>query len=95
MRETTEYAVTNRRAIILSTLFGRKIRSINLQTTPDISLTERADRSGTITFGGAPYSGWSLQRNPWFPGTSPPSFEMIDDVRSVYDIIEGVKQFAR
>lgn len=91
IRETTEYAVTNRRAIILTTLFGRKIRSINLQTAPDIDLTEKPDRSGTIAFGSVPYYG--PQRNPWFPGaTSRPAFEMIDNVRDVYGIIENAKR---
>jgi hypothetical protein len=94
IRQSTEYAVTNRRAIIVSTLFGRKTRSINLQATPDISLSERADRSGTISFGsGAPSYGWWSQRNLWSPNAgSQPAFEMIDDVRSVYDLIESTKR---
>ncbi len=93
MRETTEYAITNRRAIIVTNLFGKKIRSINLQTAPDISLTEKGDGSGTITFGSAPYYGFWAQRNPWFPGAgSLPVFEMIDNVRSVYDMIESAKR---
>ena|ERR1051326_8471773 len=92
-RQNTEYAVTDRRAIIVSGLFGRKTRSINLQSTPEISLTEKSDRSGTITFGaGLPY-GWGMQSNLWFPGFSPQAaFEMIDDARNVYDIIEDAKR---
>jgi hypothetical protein len=94
IRQNTEYAVTNRRAIIVSTLFGRKTRSINLQATPDISLSERADRSGTISFGsGVPSYGWWSQRNLWSPSAgSQPAFEMIDDARGVYDLIESTKR---
>jgi hypothetical protein len=93
MRESTEYAVTDRRAIIVTTLFGRKVNSINLQSAPDMSLTERSDRSGTITFGAAPYYGRWSQRNLWYPGTaSQPAFDMIDDARSVYDIIQNIKR---
>jgi hypothetical protein len=93
LRDSTEYALTNRRAIIVTNLFGRKIRSVNLQTSPEISFTETADRNGTITFGSAPYYGWGMQRNLWFPGMgSQPAFEMIDDVRSVYDMIESAKR---
>ena len=93
MRENTEYAVTSRRAIIVTTLFGRKVNSINLQSAPDISLTERSDRSGTISFGAAPYYGWRAQRNLWYPSTTAqPVFDMIDDARSVYDIIQNIKR---
>jgi hypothetical protein len=93
MRERTEYAVTNRRAIIVSGFFTRKVRSINLQSTPEITLTERADKSGTITFGaGQPFVWWA-QSSLWFPGaSSQPSFEMIENVRSVNDIIDGARR---
>jgi hypothetical protein len=93
MRERTEYAVTNRRAIIVSGFFIRKVRSINLQSTPEIMVAERADGSGTITFGAAqPFGCWALG-NHWFPGTlSQPAFDMIENVRSVNDIIEKVKR---
>jgi hypothetical protein len=93
MRESAEYAVTNRRAIIVSGIFSRRVRSINLQTTPEITLTERPDRSGTITFGSAPAYGRWGQRDLFFPGMSAqPAFDMIDDVRTVYGIIEKAKQ---
>jgi len=91
MRHSTEYAVTDRRAIIVSGLFTRKIRSINLQSSPEITLSEKADKSGTIAFGAAPFGRW-MQRDLWYPsGSSQPAFEMIEDVRGIYDIIEKVK----
>jgi len=92
IRASSEYAVTNRRAIIVSGVFGRKVRSINIKSTPEITLAENADRSGTITFG-PPLSGRAAQRGLLFPGTSAqPAFEMIDDVRTVYEIIDKAKQ---
>jgi hypothetical protein len=93
MRAKTEYAVTNRRAIIVSGLFSRKIKSIDLKSTPEIALEEKADRSGTITFGQAPaYSGWATQSNPLSPGMlSQQAFEMIDNVRQVYETIEQAR----
>ena len=93
MRESAEYAVTNRRAIIVSGIFSRSVRSINLETTPEITLSERPDRSGTITFGSPPAYGRSGQRDLLFPGMSgQAAFDMIDDARTVYDIIEKAKQ---
>lgn len=92
IRETTEYAITNRRALIVSGLFSRKIKSIELKSAPEITLVERADRSGSITFGATPYYGWWMQSNLWFPGISTqPAFDMIDNVRNVYEIIEQAK----
>jgi hypothetical protein len=91
-RSKTEYAVTNRRAIIVSGLFSRSIKSIDLRSTSEIALNERGDKSGTITFGATPF-GWWTQRNPWGFGSSSatPSFEMIEDVRGVYRTIEQVR----
>ena len=91
MRSNTEYAVTNRRVIIASGVFGRKVRSIDLQSLPEITIVERADRSGTINFGPAS-SMWGAQRDPWsFGMPSQSAIEMIDNVRSVYDIIDEAR----
>jgi hypothetical protein len=92
MRAGTEYGLTNRRAIIVSGFFSRTVKSIDLKSTSEITLTEKADRSGTITFGAAPAYG-RMQYNPWFPGGSSaqPAFEMIEDARSVYGMIEEAR----
>jgi hypothetical protein len=92
MRARTEYALTNRRAIIISGFFSRSVKSIDLLSTPEILLNERGDKSGTITFGATPFGGW-MQRNPWSFGSSSavPAFEMIEDVRSVYRIVDQIR----
>jgi hypothetical protein len=93
MRARTEYALTSRRAIIISGLFARKVRSINLQSTPEITLSEKSDGSGTIAFGSSLPFNWWAQSNIWFPNaSSQPAFEMIEKVRDVYNIIEKAKQ---
>jgi hypothetical protein len=91
MRARTEYAVTNRRAIIVSGFFSRNVKSIDLKTTSEISISERGDKSGTITFGATPFGG--MRRYSWSfnPTSGTPAFEMIDDVRSVYRTIEQVR----
>ena len=50
-RARTYYGVTSERIIIVSGMFSRQIKSLSLRTLTDVSLTERGDGSGTITFG--------------------------------------------
>ena len=92
MRARTEYGLTSRRAIIVSGMFSRNVKSIELRSTSEISLSEKSDGSGTITFGATPF-GWWMQRNPWSFGSSSamPAFEMIEDVRSVYNMIDQMR----
>ena len=93
MRARTEYAVTNRRAIIVSGFFSRNVKSIDLKTTSEIAISERSDKSGTITFGATPFGAINMNRYSWSfnPTAGTPAFEMIDDVRGVYRTIEQVR----
>jgi hypothetical protein len=52
-RASTYYAITDERAIILSGTFRRKIKSLNLRTVSDITVSQRRDGTGTISFGGS------------------------------------------
>jgi hypothetical protein len=92
IRANTEYAVTNERAIIASGLFSRKVKSLNLKSIPDVSVSEKSDGSGTITFAesSSPFGSWMGGRNsfPGMPNNQIPSFQMIPDVRRVSDIIQ-------
>jgi len=89
LRSRTYYGVTEQRIIILSGLLNREVKSITLQGLNDISLNERSDGSGSITFGPSNpmYAMWS--GTAW-PGTSKklaPAFELIAQARRVYNII--------
>lgn len=90
-RARTYYGVTNDRVVIVSGLFQRQVRSLPLRALPELTLSERGDRSGTITFGSVPaMAGW-LAGSSW-PGASkqlPPSFEMVENVRQVYGLIQN------
>jgi hypothetical protein len=88
-RNKTYYGLTNQRIIIISGLLSKNVKSLNLRTLTDLSLKETRGGKGTITFGAT---------NPmfaWFGGCAwpgmghmiPPSFEMIDRPREVYDSI--------
>ena len=88
VRSKTVYGVTNERILIVSGFFSRNLRSLNLKTLSEVNLSEKPDGTGTITFGPNypvfqnPGAGW-----PGYSKYASPSFELIERVRDVYDII--------
>jgi len=93
-RARTFYAVTSERAIIVSTYFGQRVTSLNLNLLPDVSLTERRDGAGTITFGTPPPSPPRTAGNS-LPATgqyTAPVFELPSDARAVYEIIRAAQR---
>ena len=92
-RSKTYYGVTAERIIIVSGIFTRKIQSLNLKTLTDVSVTERKDLSGTVTFGAdRRASGWSFTMNRNEPVY--PVFDSIQDAKRVYDIIRNAQRTA-
>jgi hypothetical protein len=93
-RSQTFYGITTERIIIVSGLFSRQIKSLNLRALTDVSLTERADGSGTITFGPVPPMGLFLPTGSW-PGAgryASPSFDLIERAKDVYEIIRSTQR---
>ena len=88
-RSRTAYGVTDRRILILSGLLSKTVKSLSVKTLADVSLTEKADRSGTISFGSVQwYSGAA------WPGARSyltPSFDMIANAKEVYAQIRQVQ----
>ena len=87
-RGCTFYAVTDQRIIIVSGLFSRQTKSMQLRTLSDVTLTERRDGSGTITFG--PQSPMAYRAPAGWPGASryaAPAFDMIDGAKEIYGLI--------
>jgi hypothetical protein len=58
-----------------------------LRNLGDVSISERADESGTITFGSQSFSRWS--RSSRYKALA---FEMIENVRNVYNLIVGTQR---
>jgi hypothetical protein len=88
-RARTCYALTDQRAIIISGIVSRQVKSLPLRTMSDITLHERADGSGSITLGPSPGPYASLAGSGW-PGTGKyqaPAFEMIENVRQVHTML--------
>jgi hypothetical protein len=92
IRERTAYGVTNERIIIVSGLVKSSVKSLSLGTLSDISLDERDDGSGTITFGPAGTVA------PFVTGRSgrqqSPAFEGIMNARSVHQTIRDAQRSA-
>jgi len=89
-RARTVYAVTDQRILIVTTLWNKQVKSVSLKTLPEISLTEKWDGSGTLTFGPQPPNA-RMMGGGW-PGANKqaaPTFEFVEQVRSVYDLIQG------
>lgn len=79
IREKAIYAVTQHRIILKSGFWTQAIQSLDIKTLPPIHIHQKLDNSGTITFGTAR------------KGYSPPSFEHIQDVQEVYNIIVSLR----
>jgi len=94
-RKRIYYALTNERAIIISGMFTRNIKSLDLGKLPEINVSTTRDGKGTITFGTSHPMGWFYSVGGW-PNTGryhvAPSFEMIGDVNSVYRSIKDVQR---
>ena len=96
-RKKTHYGITSERIIIISGLLRRSVKSLNIETLADVSMTEKADGSGTIILGPShPMYGWFGGSN--WPGTGQsyvPSLELIDNARNVYETIRDTQREAR
>ena len=93
-RARTFYGVTSERIIIVSGLFSQQTKSLQLRTLSDVSLTQRSDGSGTITFGPTHMMNSFFPAGAW-PGAgryAPPSFDLIERVKEVYDIVRKAQR---
>jgi hypothetical protein len=93
-RAKTYYGLTNQRVIVVSGLFSHAVKSLQLRTMADLSLTEWRDGNGTITFG-ATDSAWQ-GRSGW-PGASRyavPRFDSITGAREVFERVRAAQRDA-
>jgi Bacterial PH domain len=96
-RAATFYAVTPERIIIRSGLFNMAVKSLPLKSLQDVSLSERPDGTGTITFGAQhPMASMFGSMSGW-PGTEQylgPRFDLVPQARSVYESIRKAQASA-
>jgi hypothetical protein len=87
-RRNTAYALTDHRVILARSGPLPSMRSIDLWTMKDVSLTERRDGSGTILFG---HPRGPNTVNPWTGNTVVPSFDMIPSAAAVYAMLRDAQ----
>ena len=88
VRRGMQYAVTNKRILILRSGPFSKFTALNLDRLTDVSINESASGRGTIRFG-APVSAWGRNNNVATPALDPtPQFLRIENARSVFDQIQ-------
>ncbi|HKF43220.1 MAG TPA: PH domain-containing protein [Thermoanaerobaculia bacterium] len=90
-RARTWYGLTNQRVLIVSLFARRNVKSLNLRALSAVTLSERGDGVGSITFGPVPPS-WPY-RGAHLPGMSPqpPRFDNIPQAREVFDQIRRLQ----
>lgn len=96
-RRGTYYGVSNDRVLIVTEFPTSKTKSLSLATLTDISFSSKPDRSGSISFGAQHPMADMFSGMNW-PGTGAyqgPRFDMIENVKSVYDVIQNAKRRQR
>jgi hypothetical protein len=91
IRRKTVYGLTDARILIITGL--GKLLTLDLKQLNEISLSENKDKTGTITFGSL-QSDNALAFIPDWSGKMSrgiPKFEMIENVRQVYDMLNRAK----
>lgn len=92
------YAVTNQRVLIYNAGLGQSLKSLDIQSLPALSLSEKRNGSGTISFepSSSPFDSFygTNSFRIWVPTLGGPvRFLDVADVRRVYEIIR--RQFPR
>jgi len=93
----TFYALTNQRALILSTTRSRQMQTVFLHQVPTINKTVRRDGSGVLQFGSSPnwaaaaYANSGVDFLGGRSGPAAPAFYDIPDVEGVYQLVMRLK----
>lgn len=92
-RARTYYGLTSERVLILSGLFSRTVKSVNLRTLQEISLSTKRNGRGTITFGSSPFPYNRQWAGMWgFGYEGQAAFEGIENAREVYRLIQQAQK---
>jgi len=97
-QRNTYYAVTNQRVLVLSTVPGRTLQAVFIESIPSLNKSVSSDGSGTISFGhsnpqAAMYANTGMD---FFVSASgmelSPAFYDVKNVNSVYELINSQRK---
>jgi hypothetical protein len=96
-RGNTHYGITNERILIVKRGVASSVKSLNLRTLADVTLSAGSNGVGSIHFGSAGGFGapaW-LAQSGW-PGASSavPVFDLVENAKQVYDTIRRAQKAA-
>ena len=97
LRASTVYALTSERVLIVSGVFARRVRSLNLRTLAELSLNQGRGDEGTISFGGGSPFAAMFGGLPGWPGAGRhvgPQFELLADAKGVFEKIRSAQRAA-
>jgi len=97
-RARTFYALTNERILIISGLMMRKVKSLDLRSLSDLSISEGKKGDGTISFGGGSPFGWMFGGMAGWPGSEAylgPRFDLLADAKSVFEMIRKAQRASK
>ena len=91
-KKRTYYAVTDKRVLILTKLFGKSLKAVYTDSIPVINKSVRSDGIGTITFGKstymrAMYQNSGLEFFGWGYGEYMPAFYDIAGANEVFKMV--------
>jgi hypothetical protein len=97
-QKNTYYAVTNQRILVLSTVPGRSVQAVFIESMPTLNKFVNADGTGTITFGDlspqlAMYANTGMDGFATGSGMPlPPALYNIKNANSVYELINSQRK---
>ncbi|MDI6758927.1 MAG: hypothetical protein QMD94_04575 [Candidatus Omnitrophota bacterium] len=95
-KQKTYYAVTDKRVLIVTSLFGEDIQAAYINTLPCINKSMRSNGIGTVKFGNPSfmvdmYKNTGLDFFASFYGRDVPIFYDIKDAEKVYQIVNDLR----
>lgn len=92
-RADTYYGLTEGRVIIVSDLWGRNVTSLPISSLRDVSLNEKSDGTGTISFGQNQFAARMTREMYGVPfGSGQSCLERIQDADDVFETIMDLQR---
>jgi hypothetical protein len=91
VRGRTEYMLTNRRALIATTIANRKVRSFQLSPAAEVTSSEESSGAGTVVFGSQLQTGKPNLAGPVSGFTGHFAFERVPRVGDVMSLIARIQ----